>query len=250
MPNPTISNYKISGYENANGESFDIWNAITKDEKVFVILSSNNRKLCNLILIFNEGDKIDYKYALERYEEYKLPVPTKVGYTFEGWYDNEEFEGEKYTNVIADGNIILYAKWTKTSSDENPDAGEEDITENEVLDCISDVVNSNTTDYLPSNINGVAVTYTSSDNNLYTIEKGVGHTNRRHQTHWKKTVTVYANLASGISFSIFFASLTGTAVSLLPQIKSVGDFMFGNKFDTSEFTRETKVFRITSGALL
>lgn len=42
-----------------------------------------------------------------------LPKPTKIGYVFDGWYDNPEFTGEKYTayGLGKTGDVNLYAKW-------------------------------------------------------------------------------------------------------------------------------------------
>ena len=42
-----------------------------------------------------------------------LPTPTKAGYNFAGWYDNEEFEGEPVTAVTTTdtGNKEYFAKW-------------------------------------------------------------------------------------------------------------------------------------------
>ncbi len=43
----------------------------------------------------------------------ELAVPIRNGYTFMGWYDNEELEGEAVTKItVADtGNKVFYAKW-------------------------------------------------------------------------------------------------------------------------------------------
>lgn len=40
--------------------------------------------------------------------------PTKLGYTFAGWYDNAEFTGSPITKIAngTSGNVNLYAKWT------------------------------------------------------------------------------------------------------------------------------------------
>jgi uncharacterized repeat protein (TIGR02543 family) len=44
----------------------------------------------------------------------KLPTPTKEGYMFGGWYDNEELKGSCYTNkYFSEENVTLYAKWLK-----------------------------------------------------------------------------------------------------------------------------------------
>ena len=44
-----------------------------------------------------------------------IPSPTKEGYKFLGWYDNNLFTGEKITKIEkgTEGNKILYAKWEK-----------------------------------------------------------------------------------------------------------------------------------------
>ena len=43
-----------------------------------------------------------------------LPIPTKTGYTFAGWYENQEFSGDPVTYVPTDStkNLNFYAKWT------------------------------------------------------------------------------------------------------------------------------------------
>ena len=43
-----------------------------------------------------------------------LPIPTKTGYTFAGWYENPEFSGDPVTDIPTNSteNLNLYAKWT------------------------------------------------------------------------------------------------------------------------------------------
>ena len=43
-----------------------------------------------------------------------LPIPTKTGYTFAGWYENPEFSGNPVTDIPTDstGELTFYAKWT------------------------------------------------------------------------------------------------------------------------------------------
>ena len=45
-----------------------------------------------------------------------LQAPTKAGYTFEGWYLQSDFSGDKVTQIAqgTTGNIELYAKWSET----------------------------------------------------------------------------------------------------------------------------------------
>lgn len=48
-----------------------------------------------------------------------LPIPTRTGYTFKGWYDNEDFIGEKITTTEGfNDDITLYAFWRKNINSE------------------------------------------------------------------------------------------------------------------------------------
>lgn len=45
-------------------------------------------------------------------DEYLLPIPTKTGCEFKGWYDNANFTGSPFTTTSSfDSDITLYAKW-------------------------------------------------------------------------------------------------------------------------------------------
>ena len=76
----------------------------------------------------NENEPVTYKItyvlnggegdALGAFEEgvglSALPVPTKAGNTFAGWYTTSDFSGEAVTSIAADAvsDVTLYAKWT------------------------------------------------------------------------------------------------------------------------------------------
>jgi len=47
-------------------------------------------------------------------ETFNLPVPTRTGYTFNGWYENADFSGNAVTQIVkgSTGNKTYYAKWT------------------------------------------------------------------------------------------------------------------------------------------
>jgi len=40
-----------------------------------------------------------------------LPIPTKFGYTFRGWYYDSDFTNEALAGDLLTGDVILYAKW-------------------------------------------------------------------------------------------------------------------------------------------
>ena len=58
-----------------------------------------------------EAKLIDYvSYNKKIYsDEITLPIPSKEGATFKGWYLNPEFTGEAVTTVSS--SCKLYAKW-------------------------------------------------------------------------------------------------------------------------------------------
>ncbi len=56
-----------------------------------------------------------------------LPVPTKDGYNFDGWYLNSDFSGNKVTSFDSlDGNVKLYPKFLPDGIDAPPSAGKAD----------------------------------------------------------------------------------------------------------------------------
>ena len=83
---------------------------------------------CTLEDPTNENEPVTYKItyvlnggegdALGAFEEgvglSALPVPTKAGNTFAGWYTTSDFSGEAVTSIAADAvsDVTLYAKWT------------------------------------------------------------------------------------------------------------------------------------------
>lgn len=51
-------------------------------------------------------------------EKTPLPTPIKAGFAFDGWYDNPEFTGNKYTEISEQqlGDLTLYAKYKESQS--------------------------------------------------------------------------------------------------------------------------------------
>ena len=76
--------------------------AACKDEEIFFTFNTDG------------GTTIE-NIKLGKGEEYNLPIPEKVGYEFEGWYTNSNFEGDPVTKLVASESTTLYAKWTQLS---------------------------------------------------------------------------------------------------------------------------------------
>lgn len=105
-------------------------------ENVFMITFKENDNLYNLYLVDDSDETLKYNSLIGNDEKCQLPIPTKKGYTFLGWYDNPNFSGDDYVSFVPTQDIILYAKWEKIIIDD-------------ALDYISDVVSSDTIDELP-----------------------------------------------------------------------------------------------------
>ena len=79
-----------------------------------------------LILNVNGGELPEY-YAtqFEENKEFVLPIPTKNGYEFGGWYDNAEFAGSEYSKIDksdATSDKEFWAKWIEKVGEDIPDA--------------------------------------------------------------------------------------------------------------------------------
>ena len=84
----------IKGFANARYEKYTI---------TYVLNGGTNPE--NAITEYTMIDKIP------------LPIPIKLGYKFEGWYDDEEYSGVQIkTTEGLTGNMTLYAKWGKSTS--------------------------------------------------------------------------------------------------------------------------------------
>jgi len=137
--------------------------------------SSTDSLNCN-INAYNEGSDVEYMITLTGINT--LPIPEKVGYKFVGWYKDSSF-----TNFITEvkEDTTVYAKWMQ-------DKGE--ITTESILNCVSDVATSNTTDELMLENEDAYFTWSSSNNKLYNINNGLGTVSKMYQTHKKQTVKV------------------------------------------------------------
>ena len=146
---------------------------------VTVLFSKMVEKVYTLILEADGADEFTYNQFFTIDDIITLPVITKSGYVFKGWYTSPDFTGEKLTvlNGSIARDITLYAKW-----------GTVEI--NNVLDFVSDTVTSYTIDELPSSYEGATLEWSSSNEHLYVIQNNMGYTLRRYQTHKAQIVNV------------------------------------------------------------
>lgn len=72
----------------------------------------------NYTVTFNSnGGSAVNSISGQAWSSFVMPIPTKSGMSFAGWYADEGLT-RLYTNpVIPAANLTLYAKWTETSAD-------------------------------------------------------------------------------------------------------------------------------------
>lgn len=110
--NPTRENYTFDGWY--NGET-----KVEADYKVtgdLTLTAKWNANTYTITYELNGGNNANNpsNYTVET-ETITLANPTKDDHTFDGWYDNEAFNGNKIIEITKGSteNITLYAKWEK-----------------------------------------------------------------------------------------------------------------------------------------
>lgn len=156
------------------------------------------------VFVYKTKTTSNYKITLKGITT--LPVPVKSGYKFIGWYLDPSFTSDIITEVSE--SVTVYAKWTV-------DRGE--ITTETILNCVSDLATSQTSDTLLLENDDATFTWSSSNNDLYTISNGMGVVSKVNQTHKKQKVTV----------SVEVKYKTGASKTLSKEI-TVNPIYFGN----------------------
>lgn len=75
---------------------------------------------CTVRFNSNGGSSVD-SMTVDYGSTFKLPVPTRDGYTFVGWYTDSELNNEFVSGTRVTSNITLYAKWNKNDDPSKPD---------------------------------------------------------------------------------------------------------------------------------
>lgn len=66
----------------------------------------------NLTMNANNGSDASV-VQVDKGTSYTLPVPTRDGYEFGGWYTKADFTGDAVTSVTVNADTTVYAKWDK-----------------------------------------------------------------------------------------------------------------------------------------
>ena len=109
MPIPTKSGYIFLGWyydSDFTNEAF-AGDPLSGDVVLYAMWVLNTY---TIIFEENGGSTIsDIEEAIELPSE--LPIPTKSGYTFLGWYYDSDFTNEAFAGDLLTGDVTLYAMW-------------------------------------------------------------------------------------------------------------------------------------------
>ncbi len=122
--NPTSYTYEDSvSFKGATKEGYTFLGWANEKGRVITSIPAGNMGPLHLTAIWNEGN--EYTITLDasggvlsqnqlniRFDhDYSLPIPTKLGYVFDGWYDQENrIETQGIWNIAEDKSLI--AKWS------------------------------------------------------------------------------------------------------------------------------------------
>ena len=122
LPEPKKTGYTFDGwYENENYDGEAVTEIKTTDmgEKTYYAKWIANTYTVTLNKNGGEcEDLTSYTYGAGA----TLPEPKKTGYTFGGWYENENYDGEAVVDIkpTDTGDKTYYAKWTKDEPEPEP----------------------------------------------------------------------------------------------------------------------------------
>ena len=115
LPNPTFGDCIFTGWTGSNGNTpqtnVTVPAGAVEDKTYTANFSCNYNTVT-----FNANDgtvseatrNVEYEHAIGT-----LPIPTKEGYTFNGWYVNSDFTGSPIdATYVPTADTPLYAKWT------------------------------------------------------------------------------------------------------------------------------------------
>ena len=192
----------------------------------------------------NGGSKVE-DYLLEEGKTLTLPEITKEGYTFKGWYKDNEYLTEVEENISISSDLTLYAKW------------EELILETEGLIYklnsdgrtyyVSDYVGDSTIVYIPNYYNDRMVTgigdfafSACSSLSSITIPNSVTSIgNSAFSNCTKLTSITIPNSVTSIGNEAFIGCSSLTSITIPNSVKSIGS---GTFFACSSLTSITLPF--------
>ncbi len=125
LPEPKSDTYDVTGWKTSEGVKRGIWIPKSSETVTIQLVPKTFKLVFNSVGGVLENAPRGYTYG----DSFKLPVPAKEGYVFQGWYC-EDGKIDQIDEKTA-GDLTLTAKW-KTLSSDGTLAGDKDITEIEI----------------------------------------------------------------------------------------------------------------------
>ena len=104
---------------NQTAGSSQVWGQAIGEDKSPVLISDQEKTVYRVPVDLNytgaQADQVIYTNSTLNAKE-----PTREGYTFDGWYDNQECTGERVTAITED-TTTLYAKWIEATPEPTPE---------------------------------------------------------------------------------------------------------------------------------
>ena len=198
----------------------------------------------------NSGDVTSYTYGAAK----TLPTNiTKTGYTFDGWYENSSFSGNRVTSIpsSATGNKTYYAKWTAATYTVTLNKNGGTVNSGDVTSYTYGAAKT-----LPTNITKTGYTFdgwyenSSFSGNRVTSIPSSATGNKTYYAKWTaNTYTVTLNTNGGNVNSGDVTSYTyGTSKDLPTNVTKQG-YNFAGWYENNSFTgdRVTTISNTTTG---
>ena len=252
-----------------NGYNFVKWtddegNTVNENTEVTKpITITANYEAINYAITYNlDGGSTNNPASFTIEDEVVLSDAVKDGYTFEGWFDNENFNGDKITKIEegSTGEKVFYAKWsiieynlTYVNNGGSGDANPPTYTVNDEIDLHTLTKegydfngwydNSTFSGSAISKINtgttGDMTLYAKFTPKIYTVTYNVdggSHTNPLTYTI-EDEVTLLDAIKVGYSFEGWYANdeFTGDKVTKI-ELGTMGDKEFYAKYEPIEYT--------------
>ena len=127
LPQPTRPNdaanqikYPFAGWYYLDGNEEKQFTSETVVNSDLSLYSKYGEVHYNVVTFNSNGGSAVASQEVEDGEKAVKPTaPTKDGYSFDGWYSDEELETPYNFNSIPDSNFTLYAKWTLVAIQDN-----------------------------------------------------------------------------------------------------------------------------------
>lgn len=111
LSTPYRYGYTFMGWYDNDNYSGNVIERIAIGEKANLELYAKWEEKPHVNYHYQYDDKVEKVY-IEPNQTYSVLTPTRYGYTFGGWYDNNTFDGSKIAEVNIDsGKVDLYAQW-------------------------------------------------------------------------------------------------------------------------------------------